>query len=731
MGLLIRTHALPVLSYRIPDALRSQVQPGAVVVAPLSGYSRLGVVVDVTDAGEHSRESLRGVERGLSISPALVEVCCELSDSFAVALPNLLRAAMLPGLNTGCYRIIDPAPDWPWKPGGTVAHTTLKRALGGDGLRAAEDEGRIRFVTLPPERKHVEWARLRPGANPDLGRAPRQRAVYEFLSEHGEGRQVQETLRETGASRGILRALARRGAIHLEERPAPSPALRSTSSAKAIGHDNYLRDAGRVVDRGGAWYWRVPTRECSLAVAASAEAAVEGGEQALVLVPEIDSVGRLVDCLVANLPEGYTVAPYHSGLDGMRAVVYEETRNGHVDVLVGTRTAALLPLARPGVICVVDEPNGSHCAASGYEGLQIHAREIALARGRAEDCGVLLLSPVPSLRISAPVSRVKELPAPPTRHWPAARIVDMRGSGAVLSSALVEVCRSGLEQGKRIALVANRLGYATSVSCSHCGGVRSCPNCDLPLSSRESSEVLTCTRCGYCLENSDRCQACGSGRVRPAGFAIDRLHEEVSRTLDVAVGKLTAADRENENAQIIVATARFVTGDDWGIVVVPDADALLLGSGMGAVERAFRILYGASEAARDLILVQTRQPEHYALQAALRGDYPSFAATELPRLRNLGYPPYGHLAALVLEGEEEPVRRAVELGLRPSLEPEVSMSAPIPLARQGEKPVWRVLLRSPDQKAAARAGVFAARIAAKTQGANGLVARVEIDPEEV
>ena len=146
------------------------------------------------------------------------------------------------------------------------------------------------------------------------------------------------------------------------------------------------------------------------------------------------------------------------------------------------------------------------------------------------------------------------------------------------------------------------------------------------------------------------------------------------------------------------------------------------------VERAFRLVYGAAEAARELLLVQTRLPEHYALRSAVRGDYPAFAAAELPRLRASGYPPFAHLASLILEGPEDTVRHAVESRLRPVLGPGVEMSAPVLLAGAGRSPAWRVLLRSAQRTAVARAATLAARLAAETYG---LKARVDVDPEEV
>lgn len=718
------------LSYLVPDRIEDQVRPGAAVVVPLSGYSRLGIVVDVCEKSEHSREYIHEVVDDLSITPGLCEACCRLSELFAVPMPSVLRLALPPGLNASRYRIVDPAPDWTWKAGSMISRSTLKRELGGEGLKAAEDEGRLSYAVPTPDPKYCEWASVRDEVRPDLSRAPRQKQVYESLLAHGGEQETSDLLSETGASRGILRGLESREAIRLEKRPQEPPIL-SSNAARFAEISGYTRDGGRVVDRGGAWVWRVPTREQPAAVAACVSATIEGGEQALVLTPEIQTVEHLTRFLSETLPAGYTVAPFHSQLDRQRALLYDKARSGEIDVVVGTRTATLLPMKRLGAVCVVDEPNDAHRAEPGYEGLPIHSRDIALQRSKAEDCGVVFISPAPTLQIAASVTGTKELPARAPSSWPETRVVDMRKSGALLSSALIDVCQTSVAEGNRTVLLANRLGYATSVTCDHCGSVKSCPNCDLPLALRKPRGELTCGRCGHREVYVDTCAACGSERIRPNGFAIERLRQEISRHLDVPIGTISAHYSELENAQVVVATAPFVSSADWAVVLVPDVDTLLQGTYMGATQRAFRLVFGAAQAATSLVLVQTRQPDHYALRAALQGDYPAFAELELPRLRRLGYPPYGHLATLVLEGKESAMRRAVELRLRPALDYGVRMSAPIPLARRGADSVWRVLLRSPDQLAVARVGARIVRMATKLRGAEGLKVRVEIDPEEV
>ena len=232
------------------------------------------------------------------------------------------------------------------------------------------------------------------------------------------------------------------------------------------------------------------------------------------------------------------------------------------------------------------------------------------------------------------------------------------------------------------------------------------------------------------MRTSGRCDECGSERVDFVGLTAERARTDLARILGEPVGLLTANVREGEECRVIVGTPRFIHDGEWEIVIVPDADSLLLGSGMGSVERAFRVLHGAAGSARKRLLVQTRMPDHYALRAALRGDYPAFATAELPRLRSAGYPPYAHLAALTFEGPEESVRRAVESDLLPALEAGVEASELTPFAASGADPVWRVLLRSADRSAVSRAGAFAARQVAKL-GKSGPRVRVDVDPEEV
>ena len=486
--------------------------------------------------------------------------------------------------------------------------------------------------------------------------------------------------------------------------------------------------------RGGAHLWRVPTPECPAAVASVAREAAGLGKGTLVLAPEVEAVERLVWELRRLLPAGLTVAPYHGKLGRARDAVYEAVRRGEVDVLVGTRAAALVPVWRLGAVCVADEPNEAHRAAPGYAGVALHARDIAAQRGRIEDAAVVFLSPTPSLRLYAPESGASRLP--PHKHalWPAVRLVDMRGTGATLSSTLLDACRDALGSGGRVGAVVNRLGYAAFVSCARCGHVASCPDCDRPLALHGSPggpsgrNVLVCGNCGHRREAARQCPDCGSERLGEAGMAVDRARASLAEALSIEVGLLTAEKREAQGAPVVVCTPRYLAGGRWDLVAVPDTDSLLFGS--GSTERGFRLLYGAAEASRGRLLVQTRSPEHPVLRAAISDDYEGFASAELPRRRTMSYPPYGHLAKITLAGSEDEVRLAVKSGVRlaPGTGVEMTGPAAVPAGPAGET-VWRLLLCGRRRRAVAEAASRFARMAATRRGR--LRARIEVDPEEV
>ena len=245
----------------------------------------------------------------LSIQPELVEVCHRISENAAVPLPAVLRAALPPGIETGRYRPSKPLPGS--NPDTSVTRATLRRALGRDGLRAAEAEGRFVLFPAAPRPKMVEWAEIRAAADPDLARAPRQRELFVALKERGGAGATSGASPGPGLA-GARARLVRRGAVRLVRRPEPAPLL-PTSGDSATQGPPFSRTARSALKSGGAFLWRTAGSEERDAVAAVVGATLGDGGQALVLAPEVRSVERMVDHLRRVLPP-IDVARYHDGL---------------------------------------------------------------------------------------------------------------------------------------------------------------------------------------------------------------------------------------------------------------------------------------------------------------------------------------------------------------------------------------------------------------------------------
>lgn len=724
VALLVNTHALPPLSYLVPPGLRRRVATGSLVVVPLSGRSQLGVVVGLLE--EHdglAREEILRVLEEPRLPAATVGLCLRVCEQSASPLAPVLRAALPPGLGVAGYRVRRALPGGPWREGELVSRAAARRALGGR-LREAESAGHLELIPALPEPETAEIAVLSPSPEPDLSRAPRQRVLLETLRRRGGRCRVEELLREASASRQTLRALAARGAVRILRVPEPPPLWRGLGAEEP---DPSASVAARRVLEGGGWVWRVPSSFHPAAAAALAAAAAASGRQALVLVPEVERIEPLVDAIRRSLPGEASVAAYHAKLGRARSAIYRAAASGDLDVLVGTRSAALIPLGRPRpLLCLVDEPDAAHRAESGYEGVPLHAREIALMRAASEGGGALFLAGCPSLALYGRPG-LREVPPRPPERWPAVRIVDMRGSGAPLSRTALEACRSALRGGGRVGVIGYRLGYATAMVCNGCGSTLRCPRCSLALSALGGT--LSCTRCGDRQPAPERCPSCGSGRLSPTGLAVERLRQELSRSLDTDPGLLAGGRALHaDEAPVVVGTPRPILSRRWGCLVIPDADHLLLGAAARARERAFGLLHRAAESTDRLLIIQTRHPEDAVLRAAVEDDYPAFARSELRRLRRLGYPPFGGLVAITLRGREGEVRRAVESRVRSVLQPGVELWGPVPAPPADGPSAWRLLLRSREPAAAARAGRKAARRLAR---AGGIRVRVEVDPEEV
>lgn len=330
--------------------------------------------------------------------------------------------------------------------------------------------------------------------------------------------------------------------------------------------------------------------------------------------------------------------------------------------VVGTRTAVWLPMPRLAAVVVLDEHS---------EGLQSeqtptwHAREVALERARRVGAPAVLVSPVPTLEaLDAGELRTADRTAE-RDGWPLVDVLDRRLDDPVRGGLLAEGLRDRLAAvSGRVAVVLNRKGRARLLACKACGELACTSDGRMPMRLIEDELVAA--------DGTERrpvvCAECGSTVLRNLRMGVTRAREELAALMGEPVGELTADSDRLGGERIVIGTEAVL----WRIqssaaVVFLDFDQELLAPRQRAAEQALALLARGARLAggrRDggRLMVQTRQPDHPVVRAAVLAD-PSIAATaERERRRALGLPPFSAQAKVSGPGAEAFIAALVEAG---------------------------------------------------------------------
>ena len=437
------------------------------------------------------------------------------------------------------------------------------------------------------------------------------------------------------------------------------------------------------------------------------ETAVARGRQALVLIPEIGLTPQLLARFRERLP--YRVAALHSGLsDGERLSSWTHARNGTADVVVGTRSAVFVPLARPGLFIVDEEHDLSFKQQDGF---RYSARDLAVVRARDAGAPVLLGSATPSLEAVENVRRGRyrrlELPhraggATPPRI----DVVDLRARP--FDSGLCDVLVDALEQTKarseQALLFINRRGYAPRLMCYACGWIADCDRCDAHLVFHREDGRMRCHHCAAERAPAEECPECGSKNVRRLGLGTERVAGALERRVEglrVARMDRDATRRRGSledlldrvhagEVDAVVGTQMLAKGHHFPnvtLVAILDADAGLFGIDFRATERMAQLLLQvAGRAGRGdrtgRVLLQTHHPEHPLLRVLVLEGYRKFCAEALAERRGARLPPFASLAlvrAEALQRDAPPAfLRDAEARASARPHPGVSVLGPVP-----------------------------------------------------
>ena len=398
--------------------------------------------------------------------------------------------------------------------------------------------------------------------------------------------------------------------------------------------------------------------------------ALRQGKAAMVLVPEIALTPQLVERFRSRFTCG--IAVLHSALsNGERYDEWRRIRRGEAIIVIGARSAIFAPLENLGII-VVDEEHETTYKQS--DGLRYNARDLALVLAKQHK-GVVLLgsaTPLATTVHAARAGRMKELILSARvndRPMPETTLIDLRGrKNETLSPELVEALGNNLANGGQSLLFLNRRGFAPWLVCRDCGFILRCPNCSVTLTYHQRKKRHICHYCDHSIPAPSLCPECDGGEIGLFGVGTERLEEDVATLFpDARIARMdrdTTAGKggharilkklESGAIDILIGTQMIAKGHDFPgvtLVGVVSADTTLNLPDFRGSERGFQLVSQVSGRAGrgdspGKVLVQTLNPEHFALRAAVAHDYEDFYQQEIAERQDAGYPPFSYLAAI-------------------------------------------------------------------------------------
>ncbi len=671
-----------IFTYIVDQKLQSQMVPGARVMVPFGRRAVPGYVL-----GPCSMAQL--VKSGFD--PSRLKAVVKRIDVFGKAASTQAHEPLLTNELIGLAR-------WMAKRYACSVGTVLGAMLPS-GVKSGSTASRIRLVEL---KVSADQATLEAGKI--ARKAPKQAALLARLVATAQAVPAPELLARTKASGGALLALEKKGLISLVEKPTESIGevfgkLDAEESASAHPPELELTQAQSQAtsaiieaiqtDSYQGFLLQGVTGSGKTEVYLRALVAVlKLGRQAIVLVPEIALTPQTAERFERRLGRE-RVAVLHSHLTGgERAEAWRKIRAGDIDVVVGARSAMFAPFSRLGCIVIDEEHEGAFKQDSSP---RYHARTIATERAQKNGAVLILGSATPSLESShaARVGRLKHMLLPERvagRAMPSVVTVDMRTENQetkkynYLSRALRKAIRETLDDKSQAILFLNRRGFATVITCGRCGHTEKCTQCDITLTNHKERDVLTCHYCGQNKPVPSLCTACGAPGIKFWGLGTERVESEVRRIFfDARVARMDGDTMTRRSAyletltafregkiDILIGTQMIAKGLDFpnvtlvGIVL---ADTSLHMPDFRSRERTFQLVEQVSGRAGrgekgGRVVVQTYLPGDPALKYATAHDFSGFLQDELGVRKSFGYPPFTHLARILVRSKELDKARA-------------------------------------------------------------------------
>ena len=407
------------------------------------------------------------------------------------------------------------------------------------------------------------------------------------------------------------------------------------------------------------------------------EEVINKGMQAILLVPEITLTTQIEMRFRKRFKR---IAILHSGLsDSEKYDEYRKIKRGEVDIVIGARSAIFAPLSNIGII-IIDE-----CHSDTYKQENMpkyDAKEVALERCKYHNCPIILGSATPDIMDFAKCQKkIYELLVLKNRvgnaKLPHVYIADMTRERKVnntsFSERLYNEVINETRKGHQVILLINRRGYSSSIVCEMCGNVLKCPHCDISYTYHKTKDILRCHYCGMAISMPKECPYCHTKTLKELGTGTEKIEEEIKKLFNLRVIRMDLDtttrkgsheriinDFRNHKYDILLGTQMISKGLDFPnvtLVGVINADTSLFIPSYKSPERTFQLLSQVSgrSGRGDVpgkVILQTYNPDHYAISLASKNDYIGFYNEEMKIRLGNKYPPYFYLSYLIIKSRD-------------------------------------------------------------------------------
>lgn len=752
-------------TYRLPETLRHRVQAGCRINVPFGSRKVTGVVLRLHDEAPEvaTRDVLTLLDEQPVLDERMIALARWISGYYCAPLGEVLRG-MTPlsgevrkgklygltdsGRDAARQLFLDAQPD----PAVALLKSLESRPLSASYLakkfenaarilKSLEKRGFIEMEDVEAERDPMRAAanRLRVELDryPESGKFPKtERELLAYLELHPGSHNLAALEPMIPKASEAARSLARKKIVFLrtESLLQASGPIRTPHALNAHQQAAYDQIRAAVeAQRFQTFLLQGVTGSGKTEVyLKSIEAAIAQGRGALLLVPEIGLTPGVAGQFFDHF--GERVAILHSAFsDAERADQWRRIRSGAASVVVGTRSGVFAPVQNLGLILVDEEHDSSY---KQQETPRYHGRDVAIVRAQADGACVVLGSATPSLETRYNADRGKytllELPERiEKRPMPTVQLIDMRQEFLdtrkqnTFSRPLVEALHERLAAGEQTMLLLNRRGFSSFVTCRACGERLECVNCSVTLTYHRRDKRMLCHYCGYAERVPNKCPKCDSEYVQFVGLGSERVEEELHREFPTA--RIARMDRDTVsgkrqfesilgefregNFDILVGTQMIAKGHDIPnvtLVGIVNADIGLALPDFRAGERTFQLLtQAAGRAGRGelpgIVMLQTNNPDHYAVRYASEQNYAGFYEKELQFRRMMRYPPFAAMANIMIRAakQEDALRLSSELGNLLTPPPEnikVLGPAEAPVPRLKDEFRYQLLIKAASRK---------------------------------